>query len=113
MESEFGALSYRQTRNPLVFSVLQVEMRFERTAFSKDRLRIEIRFFFEEKSPDMNPLGHRILAILQESPDGHSTAFNIFNVLNRDGSLPRMNSRKPVRNCMIVPALLTGQFNVR
>jgi hypothetical protein len=33
----------------------------------------------------MNPLGHRILEVLQKSPDGHSTAFNIFNVLNRDG----------------------------
>ena len=33
----------------------------------------------------MNPLGHRILEILQASPDGHSTAFNVFNVLNRDG----------------------------
>jgi hypothetical protein len=30
----------------------------------------------------MNPLGHRILEVLQASPDGHSTAFN---VLNRDG----------------------------
>jgi hypothetical protein len=33
----------------------------------------------------MNPLGHRILEILQASPDGHSTAFNVFNVLNTDG----------------------------
>ena len=33
----------------------------------------------------MNPLGHRILEVLQASPDGHSTAFNVFNVLNIDG----------------------------
>ena len=33
----------------------------------------------------MNPLRHRILEILQASPDGHSTAFNVFNVLNTDG----------------------------
>lgn len=33
----------------------------------------------------MNPLGHRILEVLQASPDGHSTAFNVFNVLNTDG----------------------------
>ena len=33
----------------------------------------------------MKPLGHRILEVLQASPDGHSTAFNVFNVLNTDG----------------------------
>jgi hypothetical protein len=33
----------------------------------------------------MNPLEHRILEVLQASSDGHSTAFNVFNVLNRDG----------------------------
>jgi hypothetical protein len=33
----------------------------------------------------MNPLGPRILEILQASPDGHSTAFNVFSVLNRNG----------------------------
>jgi hypothetical protein len=33
----------------------------------------------------MNPLGHRILEILQANPNGHSMAFNVFNVLNRDG----------------------------
>ena len=33
----------------------------------------------------MNPLEHRILEVLQASFDGHSTAFNVFNVLNRDG----------------------------
>jgi len=33
----------------------------------------------------MNPVGHRILEVLQASPDGHSTAFNVFNVLNTDG----------------------------
>jgi hypothetical protein len=42
-------------------------------------------YLLEEIPPDMNPLGHRILEILQASPDGHSTAFNVFNVLNRDG----------------------------
>jgi hypothetical protein len=30
-------------------------------------------------------LEHRILEVLQASSDGHSTAFNVFNVLNRDG----------------------------
>jgi hypothetical protein len=33
----------------------------------------------------MNPLGHRILEILQANPNGHSMALNVFNVLNRDG----------------------------
>jgi hypothetical protein len=33
----------------------------------------------------MNPLGHRILEVLQASFDGHSTALNVFNVLNTDG----------------------------
>jgi hypothetical protein len=33
----------------------------------------------------MSPLEHRILEILQASCDGHSTAFNVFNVLNTDG----------------------------
>ncbi|HXM01466.1 MAG TPA: hypothetical protein VN939_02625 [Chthoniobacterales bacterium] len=33
----------------------------------------------------MNPLEHWILEVLQASSDGHSTAFNVFNVLNRDG----------------------------
>ena len=33
----------------------------------------------------MNPLEHRILEVLRASSDGHSTAFNVFNVLNRDG----------------------------
>jgi len=33
----------------------------------------------------MNPLEGEILNVLQASPDGHSTAFNVFNVLNRDG----------------------------
>jgi hypothetical protein len=33
----------------------------------------------------MNPLEHRILEVLQASSDGHSTAFNVFNVLNRYG----------------------------
>jgi hypothetical protein len=33
----------------------------------------------------MNSVGHRILKVLQTSPDGHSTALNVFIVLNRDG----------------------------
>ena len=33
----------------------------------------------------MNPIGHRILEVLQASFDGHSTALNVFNVLNTDG----------------------------
>jgi hypothetical protein len=33
----------------------------------------------------MNPLGFRILNVLQASPDGHSMALIVFNVLNRDG----------------------------
>ena len=33
----------------------------------------------------MNPLEHRILEVLQASCDGHSTAFNVFNVLNTNG----------------------------
>jgi hypothetical protein len=33
----------------------------------------------------MNPLGQRILEVLQASPDGHSMALNVFNILNRDG----------------------------
>lgn len=33
----------------------------------------------------MNPLEHQILEVLQASCDGHSTAFNVFNVLNTDG----------------------------
>jgi hypothetical protein len=33
----------------------------------------------------MNALGHQILQVLQSSSDGHATAFNVFNVLNRDG----------------------------
>jgi hypothetical protein len=32
----------------------------------------------------MNPVGQRILEVLQASPDGHSTALNVFIVLNRD-----------------------------
>ena len=32
----------------------------------------------------MNPLGQRILEVLQTSPDGHCTALNAFIVLNRD-----------------------------
>lgn len=32
----------------------------------------------------MNPLGQRILEVLQMSPDGHCTALNAFTVLNRD-----------------------------
>jgi hypothetical protein len=37
------------------------------------------------KNPGMNPLEHRILEVLQASCDGHSTAFNVFNVLNTNG----------------------------
>lgn len=33
----------------------------------------------------MNSLAHQILEVLQSSSDGHATAFNVFNVLNRDG----------------------------
>ena len=33
----------------------------------------------------MNRLRQRIREVLQASCDGHSTAFNVFNVLNRDG----------------------------
>src|ERR1700722_1124794 len=33
----------------------------------------------------MNPLEHRIIEVLQTSSDGHSTALNVFNVLNTDG----------------------------
>jgi hypothetical protein len=33
----------------------------------------------------MNPLGDRILEVLQASSYGYSTAFSVFNVLNRDG----------------------------
>jgi hypothetical protein len=33
----------------------------------------------------MKSLGHRILEVLQASSDGHATALNVFNVLNRDG----------------------------
>jgi hypothetical protein len=33
----------------------------------------------------MNPLGHQILEVLQASLDGHSTALNVFIVLNRGG----------------------------
>lgn len=36
-------------------------------------------------TPGMNSFGHRILEVLQASSDGHATAFNVFNVLNRDG----------------------------
>ena len=37
------------------------------------------------KTPGMNPLEHQIFEVLQASCDGHSTAFNVFNVLNTDG----------------------------
>jgi hypothetical protein len=33
----------------------------------------------------MNPLEHRIVDILEAVTDRHATAFNVFNVLNRDG----------------------------
>jgi hypothetical protein len=33
----------------------------------------------------MNSLAHQILEVLQSSSDGHATAFNVFNVLNRAG----------------------------
>jgi hypothetical protein len=33
----------------------------------------------------MNPLEHQIVDALEAASDGHATAFNVFNVLNRDG----------------------------
>ena len=33
----------------------------------------------------MNSLAQQILEVLQSSSDGHATALNVFNVLNRDG----------------------------
>jgi hypothetical protein len=33
----------------------------------------------------MNSVAHQILEVLQSSSDGHATALNVFNVLNRNG----------------------------
>jgi hypothetical protein len=52
-------------------------------SFPKGRFHIGRRFVCGQ-FPGMNPLEHRILEALRAIPDGHSTAFNVFNVLNID-----------------------------